>query len=285
MPDVAAAGQFIHDNGRLLERRLFEHRFVAPDPDGVRRAIEAYINPDGGFGAMEPDLRTPASQPSAVLYAFEALEDVDGGDPAVTTAALDWIATIAGDDGGVPFVLETAAGHSYAPWWTPSPDPPSSLLMTAGLTQAALRINLQHPWLTKATDYIWNAIASLKLSDPYTFRYVVHFLDVVGDREHAEEEIAKLAERMPEDGILKVEAGVEGETLSAVEVATRPGHVGTRLFPRELIDRQLDELAAEQHDDGGWDFTWPKWNPAAALEWRPVVTLQALATLRAYDRL
>jgi len=285
MPDVDAAGQFIHDNGRLLERRQFEHRFVAPDPDGVRRAIEAYINPDGGFGAMEPDLRTPASQPSAVLYAFEALEDVDGGDPAVTTAALDWIATIADDDGGVPFVLDTAASSSHAPWWAPTEDPPSSLLMTAGLVQAALRLGLEHPWLTTATDYVWTAMADLKLSDPYTFRYTVHFLDVVPDRARAEVEIAALAERMPADGILKVEAGAEGETLSAVEVATRPGHVGTRLFPRELIDRRLDELAAEQHDDGGWDFTWPKWSPAAAHEWRGVVTLQALATLRAYDRL
>src|SRR5262249_18976155 len=72
MPDLDAAAQFVHSNGRLLERRRFEHLFVAPDPDGVLRAVEAYKNSDGGVGAMEPDLRTPASQPSAVLYALEA---------------------------------------------------------------------------------------------------------------------------------------------------------------------------------------------------------------------
>lgn len=284
MPDLAAAGRFIHDNGRLLERRRFEHRFVAPDPDGVRRAIEAYVNADGGFGALEPDLRTPASQPSAVVYAFEALEDVEGGDPAITAAALDWIASIAKDDGGIPFVLPSAASNAYAPWWAPAEDPPASLLMTAGVAQAALRLGLSHPWLDRATDHIWRAIESLQLSDPYTFRYVVHFLDVVADRDRAEAELAKLAGRMPEDGVLRVEAGVEGETLSAVEVVTRPGHAGARLFPAALIDRQLDELAAEQHEDGGWDFTWPKWNPAAAYEWRGVVTLQALTTLRAHGR-
>jgi hypothetical protein len=254
----------------------------------VRRAVEADVNEDGGFGAMEPDLRTPASQPSAVLYAFEALQDVDGGgDRAVTTAAMDWLGTIANDDGGVPFVLPSAAGNAHAPWWAPSEDPPSSLLMTAGLVQAALRIDLDrdHPWLTKAIDYVWAAMADLQLSDPYAFRYTVHFLDVVPDRERAEAEVERLVERMPEDGVLKVEAGGEGETLSAIEVATSPDHVGARLFPHTLIDRQLDDLAAAQHDDGGWDFTWPKWNPAAAYEWRGIVTLQALATLRAYDRL
>jgi hypothetical protein len=285
MPDLDAAAQFIHDNGRLLERRRFEHLFVAPDPDGVRRAVEAYVNADGGIGYMEPDLRTPSSQPAAVLYAFEVLEEI-GGDDAIATAALDWLQRAATNaDGGIPFVLPSALGHAYAPWWTPTEEPPSSLLMTAGVLAAAYRLKLGHPWMAGATTYVWEALKDLKVSDPYTFRYAVHFLDAVPDRARADAEIAGLAGRMPEDGILRVDAGGEGETLSAIEVALHPEHAGTRLFPRALIDRQLDELAAGQHDDGGWDFTWPKWNPAAAYEWRGVVTLQALTTLRAYGRL
>jgi hypothetical protein len=289
MPDLEAAAQFIHSNGRLLERRRFEHLFVVPDPDGVLRAVEAYKNPDGGVGAMEPDLRTPASQPSAVLYAFEALEDVVADRPHQVAAfgaeALDWIATTANADGGIPFVLPSAAGYPHAPWWAPAEDPPSSLLMTAGVVAAALRLGLDHPWLAKATTYVWDAITHLKLSDAYAFRYTVHFLDVVPDRARADAEIDVLADRMPDDGILKVEAGVEGETLSALEVAPRPDHVGVRLFPRPLIDTLLDELERAQQDDGGWTFSWPAWNPAAAFEWRGVVTLQALTTLRAYGRL
>jgi hypothetical protein len=290
MPDLQAAAQFIHSNGRLLERRRFEHLFVAPDPDGVLRAVEAYKNPDGGVGAMESDLRTPASQPSAVLYAFEALEDVVADRPHQVAAfgadALDWIASVAANaDGGVPFVLPSAAGYPHAPWWAPAEDPPSSLLMTAGVVAAALRLGLDHPWLVKATTYVWDAIAHLKLSDAYAFRYTVHFLDAVPDRARADAEIDVLADRMPDDGILKVEAGVEGETLSALEVAPRPDHVGVRLFPRPLIDSLLGELDRAQQGDGGWTFSWPAWNPAAAFEWRGVVTLQALTTLRAYGRL
>ncbi len=289
MPDLPAAAQFVHGHGRLLERRRFEHRFVAPDPDGVLRAVEAYKNPDGGVGALEPDLRTPASQPSAVWYAFEALEDVAADRPhqvaAFGAGALDWIASVANPDGGVPFVLPSAAGYPHAPWWAPAEDPPSSLLMTAGVVASAFRLGLDHPWMSKATTYVWGALAHLKLSDAYAFRSTVDFLDAVPDRARADAEIDVLADRMPDDGRLTVEAGAEGETLSALEVAPRPDHAGARLFPRPLIDALLDDLQDAQEPDGGWTFTWPAWNPAAALEWRGVVTLQALTTLRAYGRL
>ena len=290
MTDPDAAGQFVHSHGRLLERRRFEHLFGGtPDAAGVLRAVEAYKNLDGGVGYMEPDLRTPASQPSAVLYAFEVLEELDGHDDeiaAFATGALDWVATIANDDGGIPFVLETAAGHPHAPWWAPVPDPPSSLLMTAGVVAAALRLGRgDHPWVERASGFVWDAMASLTLSDPYAFRYAVHFLDATPDRDRADGEIAALKARMPADGVLKVEAGVEGEMLSALEVAPRPGHAGRALFPDALVDQQLQELEDGQKDDGGWDFTWAAWNPAVAFEWRGMVTLDALTTLRAYGRL
>jgi hypothetical protein len=285
MIDLDAAAQFVHGHGRLLERRRFEHLFVAPDTDGVRRAIEAYKNHDGGFGYMEPDLRTPTSQPSAVLYAFEVLEEIAQEDPAAVRAlgdeALSWIATVTGEDGGIPFVLPSAAAYPHAPWWAPTPDPPSSLLMTAGVVAAAHRLGLDHPWLAGATAYVWDAMASLSLSDPYAFRYTVHFLDAVPDRDRAATEIARLRERVPDDGVLKVEAGTEGETLGALEVAPRPDHAGRALFPDALVERELDQLEQAQEDDGGWTFSWAAWNPAAAFEWRGVVTLQVLTTLHA----
>jgi hypothetical protein len=290
MIDLDAAAQFVHGHGRLLERRRFEHRFAgADDAAGVLRAIEAYKNPDGGFGYMEPDLRTPASQPSAVLYAFEVLEELpelrDAWAP-MATAALDWVATIANADGGIPFVLPTAAGYPHAPWWAPTEDPPSSLLMTAGVAAAAYRIGLgDHPWAAGAARYVWEQLDALKLSDAYSFRYAVHFLDAVPDRDRATTALNALAARMPADGILKVEAGVEGETLSALDVAPHPTHAGRRLFPDALVDHQLDELTRAQQPDGGWTFSWSAWNPAVAFEWRGMVTLEALTTLRAYGRL
>ncbi len=290
MTDIAAAAQFVQAHGRLLERRRFQHLFGGqPDADGVLRAVDAYRNADGGVGFMEPDIRTPASQPSAVLYAFEVLEEIR------SSRARPPPSRPVPSTGCRPSPTLTAASRSscrpprswpHAPWWAPTDDPPSSLLMTAGTVAAAYRLKLDgHPWLKPATDYVWNALADLKLSDAYSFRYAVHFLDAVPDRTRAEAELAALRERMPSDGILKVEVGVEGEVLSAIEVAPRPDHAGRALFPDALIEAQLDDLAAEQRDDGGWDFTWAAWNPAVAFEWRGMVTLNALTTLRAYGRL
>jgi hypothetical protein len=284
--DIAAAGQFIHTHGRLLERRRFDRLFAHGDADAVWRAVDAYRNADGGVGLMEPDIRTPASQPSAVLYAFEVLEEIDHAPAPFTTGALDWLATVTNPDGGVPFVLPSANGYPKAPWWSADADPaPSSLLMTAGVVAASHRLGLDHPWVTTATTYVWNAIKDLTLSDPYTFRYVVHFLDAVPDRERAAAGLDELKERLPEDGVLRVEAGTEGETLGPLEVATRPDRAGRALFPDALIDAALDELEQGQHEDGGWDFTWTAWNPAVAFEWRGMVTIDALTTLRAYGRL
>jgi hypothetical protein len=51
-----------------------------------------------------------------------------------------------------------------------------------------------------------------------------------------------------------------------------------------VIEQELDRLAAEQQEDGGWTFSRGAWNPAVAWEWRGAVTV-ALRTLRAYARL
>jgi hypothetical protein len=44
-------------------------------------------------------------------------------------------------------------------------------------------------------------------------------------------------------------------------------------------------LRAYQNDDGGWPITWPAVSPLCELEYRGVVTIQALKTLQAYGRL
>jgi hypothetical protein len=287
MTDLAAAEQFVASHGRLLERRRFAHHFGdgGTDVDDVLSALAAYRNPDGGIGMLEPDLRTPASQPSAVLYALDILDELAVGDNPLATEALDWLQTVTNDDGGVPFVLPTAKGWPHAPWWAPQDDPPSSLLMTAGVAAAVHRLGLDHPWLAGATDYVWSTMSTVEPSDPYTFRYAINFLDAVPDRERAGAALDRLAHLVPGDGVLRVEAGTEGETLGALEVAPRPGHAGRRLFPDALIERELDALADGQQDDGGWVFTWAAWNPAVAWEWRGMVTVEALKTLRAYGRL
>ena len=155
MADPSAAAHS-HPRSGCWSAGASSHLFGGqPDADRVLRAVEAYRNADGGVGFMEPDIRTPASQPSAVLYAFEVLEEIPelkSKTTTFTTGALDWLQTITNDDGGIPFVLPTAKGWPHAPWWAPTDDPPSSLLMTAGTVAAAYRLEARRPPLAAARD-------------------------------------------------------------------------------------------------------------------------------------
>lgn len=285
MTDVDAARTFVHSHGRLLDRRRFEHLLGCAPAELVLLALAAYRNPDGGFGALEPDLRTPASQPIPVRYALDVLAEVQSL-PAVESMAmgsLDWLVTVSNDDGGVPFVLPSAAEQPAAPWMVPAPE--SSLLATAQLAAGALRLGLVHPWLDAALDFCWARIGEVTPAEAYTFSYVVDLLDATPDRPRAEVALDRFATMVPPDGRIVVTEGVEGEELDPLAVAPRPGHVGKRLFAPEVVERALDSLESGQQDDGGWDFSWAKWNPAAAWEWRGAVTVDAVATLQAYGRL
>jgi hypothetical protein len=285
MTDLSSAAQFIAAHARLIDCR----RFAFIDGDGsaadVLTALAAYRNDDGGIGHLEPDLRTPASQPACVLYALDILHEVAAGDRSLATGALDWLQTVTGADGGVPGVLGTAKGWPRAPWYQPQDDAPSSPLMTAGLAAGAHRLGLDHPWLGPATDYCWERAGAFAEGDPYTVRFGADFLDAVPDRARADELLDRLVARIPADGLLRVQAGTEGEVIRPLEVAPWPGHAARRLYADAVIERELDRLAAEQQEDGGWTFTWAAWNPAVTWEWRGAVTVAALRTLRAYGRL
>jgi len=283
--DLDAARTFVHSHGRLVDRRRFQHAVDGAPPELVLAALTAYRNPDGGVGALEPDLRTPASQPIPVRYAFDVLATLPPSvaGHALALGALDWLTTVSNDDGGVPFVLPSAIEQPAAVWMQPAPE--SSLLATAQLAAGALRLELDHPWVVGAVSYCWARTGDVSPREAYTFKYVVDLLDVVPDRARAERELERLAGLVPADGRIAVEGGVAGEELDPLAIAPWPGHAGTRLVDPALLVEALDALEAGQGADGGWDVSFEKWNPAVAWEWRGAVTVESLRTLQAYGRL
>ena len=70
-----------------------------------------------------------------------------------------------------------------------------------------------------------------------------------------------------------------------LDYAPTPQSWCRRLFSDEVIAEHLAALAARQQPDGGWSITWPPVSPACEVEWRGIVTLGALRTLRAYGQL
>jgi hypothetical protein len=76
--DLPAASAFMATHARLLDRRRFEllrgDRAAAAE---VLAALDGYRNADGGYGwGLEPDLRSPESQPAGALHALEVFAEV-----------------------------------------------------------------------------------------------------------------------------------------------------------------------------------------------------------------
>ena len=274
--DLSAATAFLHANARVLERRHFEHLFEGAPNTPVRHALLAYRNDDGGFGhAIEPDMRAPTSQPVGIHTALEILHEAGADDDPMIGPAADWLTTVTRADGGIPFVLETATPYPRGPWWQPADE--SSVTQTAANAAALHALRLDHPWLEGADAFLFAAIAGLEpariAEEPgiaYDVLFSVRFLDAHPDAARAEAALDSLGPLTEPDPL---------------DLSPRPGSRSRRLFDDATIERRLDVLEQAQEEDGGWRFPWPEWNATATQEWRGVVTLSALKTLRANGRI
>jgi hypothetical protein len=123
-------------------------------------------------------------------------------------------------------------------------------------------------------------------TNPYEAEAAAVFLDAAPDRERAAPAAERIGRLVREQGLVGGEFGGQpGEVHSETDMAPRPDTISRRWFSDAEMDRALDRLEAEQRPDGGWPVKWIDGpTPATAGEWAEV-TLNALATLRAYGRL
>jgi hypothetical protein len=291
--DLTAASAFMVSHARLLDRRRFGVRFAAAAPAGVLAALDAYRNPDGGYGALEPDLRSPESQPVAAMHAFEVFEDIA---PATSPRAAElcgWLDAVSRPDGGLPFALPVADATATAPFWAQADATASSLHLTAAVAAVARRVArhdpavADHPWLARVTRYCLDAIAAPGTpASTLELMYALRFLDAVADSEPAAAPLVdRLAEAVPDSGTLPVEGGLPDEVIRPLQFAPFPDRPLRHHLAPEVVAADLDRLEAEQRDDGGWQPDFTAYSPAAALEWRGVATVDALVTLQANGRL
>jgi hypothetical protein len=97
--------------------------------------------------------------------------------------------------------------------------------------------------------------------------------------------IKPLGAKLDPNGSIQVPGGTENERLRPLVLSSRPGLRSRTLFTRGQIATELDLLEAGQQDDGGWAFDFLAWCPGQELDWRGLVTLSALRTLRLHRRI
>ena len=251
----------------------------------MRDAVAAYRNADGGFGhALEPDLRTAASQPAAVEMALRIMDLTDAWDERLVRDAIDWLVTVAPAEGGTEGVLPTVSEGPHAPWWAPPEGHPASLIQTGQIAGLLYARGFAHPWLDRATEVMWSRIAHLTEPNGYEMFGVLAFLEHVPDRARAQDAFELAGPLLLSRGLVTLDAEASGETHSPLDFAPLPDSIARRLFDAATIEAHLDHLAGAQRDDGGWMFNWPSWSPAAESDWRGFLTVDALRILRANGR-
>ena len=288
MVDLEAVSEFMATHARLLDRRRLEVVLHHAPPDGVLAALSAYRNPDGGYGwGLEPDLRATESQPGAALHAFEVLDDIIPATSPRAVELCDWLASVSLPDGGLPFALPVRDGAGCAPFWAQADPTVSSLQITAAVTAIAYRVAANdpavagHDWLTRATAYCLAAIEAMG-DDPHALElaFAVQFLDAVHDAHpEAADLLARLGKHIPANGLVHVAGGLEEEVMRPLDFAPAPDRPARRLFVAEAISAELERLADQQQDDGGWPVDFANYSPAAVLEWRGHVTVGAVSIL------
>lgn len=287
--DLDAAVSFVATHGRVLEWRRLNGLLGLGSPDDTLGALDAYRNPDGGYGwGLEPDLRSSTSQPVAGMHALEVLAEVGDANSSRPLELCDWLANHTLPDGGVPGVLPYTDTEGSAPHWVNDDGTTSSLQMTAQLAAQAHRLArhrsdvAQHPWLRTATSYCLNAIDRIVDTPPaYELLFAIRFLDAVTEyTPQASAQLERLARYVVRDGPTPVTGGAADEVLYLLDFTPYAGTPLRALFP-EAVAADLDRLAGQQRADGGWTVTFASFSPAAALEWRGYTTVQAVAVLRA----
>jgi hypothetical protein len=279
--DQRAAESFIWRAARLLDRHRYTLLFAGGAVEPVLDALRGYRNRDGGFGhALEPDLRCPGSQPAPTLHALAVLNEAGAGDSELARDARAWIVSIAGEDGGIPFVLPGFEDYPHAPWWSPQPGSFLTFELAAVLHDGGVT---DDEWLDRATDWCWRSIETTEQTGGYWLKNALRFLDAVPDDQRARSAIASLATRV--ELPVRVGDGEDGEELRALDLSPRPGSRSRDLVGEALIESNLDMIESGQQADGGWMFDFLAWSPAQATEWRGVVTIGALTCLRDHGRL
>jgi hypothetical protein len=285
-PLINQTREFIYKQARLLERQLFCALFEDGPREPVLAALRAYQNPDGGFGnALEPDLRTPASQPLAVERAFFVLDAINAFDDPMVLKACGWLDENSTAEGGIPFALPTLEGYPHSPWMQ-ADNKAAQLNPTASLCTYLMKHHVEHTWVKRASDFCWQVIPGFETDAFHDIMPIIDFLThTVDNRSEADVQLMRFRKIVETSKGVAMDPGAEGYVKFPIDWAPTPQSYLHSLFTEEILNLHLEALMKNQQSDGGWPINWVALSPAAEAEWRGARTIDALNTLKAYGML
>ena len=194
------------------------------------------------------------------------------------------LASIATPEGGLPFALPSVNASPHAVWWkVEGEQPPADINPTAAIVGLLRKHVIDHPWVGRGEAFCWSVVETSETEQFHDLMPMIAFLEHTTDRSRAQAALGVLAQRIP--GLVELDADAVGYVKKPLDWAPTPASFCHRLFSTEVLGHHLAALEARQADDGGWPISWETVGPGPQLEYRGVMTVAALKTLKAYGAL
>ncbi|NIK78488.1 hypothetical protein FHS15_003626 [Paenibacillus castaneae] len=285
------AVHFLKEKARPLEKAVFEHEFEGASAEAVLRELSAYQNADGGFGrALEPDIRLEGSSVLATTVALQHLVRLKAtSQSSIVQSAIRYLVETyhTSQPNGWDIVPPEVDSAPRAPWWNYNAkhdgwgNPAIEIVGYFHTYPDRVPANLLDEVTQHAIIYI-NEKSSRK--DFHELLNCLRFAALVPPSVLSE--IKPALDEMVNNCVTTDPTQWDSYCLMPVQVAESP----VSLYYNELSDvviKNLSHLLSKQEADGSWSPPWG-WGqfedvwPKAELEWKGVLTLEALRRLQAY---
>jgi hypothetical protein len=295
---------YLKTQARSLERTLFEHHFEDGIVENVLTHLKEFQNPDGGFGnALEPDMRSPSSSALATEMGLGILVELDApSGHAMVRGAVEYLLDSL-DEGTKTWRVAPLDVNEYphAPWWH---DSDGSLARTFDdylvTPRAGILTYLYHysdllppGWLEGITEA---TLIAIKGMDDEKFggggdalNYIRKLAEAPGLPYQVRDWLVPRVQELADIVVARNPEQWTAYCAPPLKLAPTPKAITAELLA-DCLPTHLDYLIAQQSLHGYWDVTWEwgdypdVWEVAKA-EWRGILIMEALASLKAYGRI
>ena len=292
------AREFLSQNARPIERALYRFHFENAPASEVRTALAAFQNEDGGFGhALEPDFWLPASSAIATSLGFQYLRDagVPARDPMVRAAARWTQAAFERTLDRWPAVPHAVNDWPHAPWWTWTEPGNPGFTANPGVEFVAhlwrYREAVDPAFLSEITARAQELIARLPAQpEMHDLICIIRLAETPSVPANLRNQAANCVRRAGPAIVAREPQAWAGYGVKPLMLAPRANSLLAPLL-RDAVAANLEFEINRQDTDGSWAPNW-NWSglfaadwPKAEREWKGVLTLQVLLTLRSYGSL
>lgn len=289
---LAKAEQFIYSHARLLDRKRYAYHFGQGTADEVLEALRPYQNADGGFGsALEPDIRTSASQPVATELALHVMDEMGAFDLQMLQGVRLYLQnTVIPGTGGWPLATRSIFEGPRAPWWNIEDDAspslnPSGQLLALLYKQQTDPSFYKEQWFQQSDAFVRGKLLEANREDYHDVIQCIAFVRHAPQDARTQQMEQQLLDWLVSDELVERDPYKSGYRHTILDWFPSPDSFGASLVQKEQLTAHLDALVAQQQEDGGWPLPWEAISPACLNEWRGMRAVDNLRVLKAYGRL